>query len=123
MNPMCFKGFPLAVTNKDELIPCCYCDTQRNINDPDFKNLLKVSKISDYNKIDDILETKEWKEFYDLLINDIPPCKACSDTCGVRSVDGKLGEVREDTYYDTNGNMYDYKDSHYSQKKKNDDNI
>ncbi len=124
MNPMCFNGFPLAMTNKDELIPCCYCDTTNNIEDPQFQPLLKVSKVSDYEKIDDIFETKEWKEFYDLLTKDIPPCVACLETCGVRSVDGTpVKATREDTHYDRSGNIKEYRDSIYSKKEKNNDNL
>ena len=43
MKPMCFEDFAFGVTNKGELLPCCYCDNQKTLNDPDFKKL-KMSK-------------------------------------------------------------------------------
>ena len=52
-----------AVTNRGELIPCCWCDQPRASKDPIMKQMLKVSKISDHNSIEDILTTKEWQEF------------------------------------------------------------
>ena len=117
MKPMCFGKFPFAMTNKGELLPCCYCDSTKNMNDPQFHPLLKVSKVSDYDKIDDIFETKEWKEFYDLLTKDIPPCWACLETCAVRSVDGKpILAGREDIHYDKDGNIVDNENSTYSQR-------
>jgi len=110
MKPKCFEGFPFGMTNEDELIPCCYCDTNYNKKDPEFKKLIKVSKVADYNKIDDILETKEWKEFYDLLINDIPPCMACLETCGVSLTDGKpFKEEREHIYFNKDGTIKEKK--------------
>ena len=39
MKPMCFEEFGFAITNKGELLPCCYCDSQKTLNDPDFKKL------------------------------------------------------------------------------------
>ncbi len=117
MKPMCFEKFPFAMTNKGELLPCCYCDSTKNMNDPQFQPLLKVSKVSDYDKIDDIFETKEWKEFYELLTKDIPPCIACLKTCAVNSITGKPVEAtREDTYYNKEGNIVDYEKSTYSQR-------
>lgn len=117
MKPMCFEKFPFGMTNKDELLPCCYCDSSKNMKDPQFQRLLKVSKVSDYDKIDDIFETKEWKEFFTLLKKNIPPCWACLETCAVRSVDGKpFIAVREDTHYDKDGNIRVNEGSIYSQR-------
>ena len=103
MKPMCFEEFAFGITNKGELLPCCYCDDQQTLNDPDFKKLTDVSKIADYDKIEDIFKNKEWKEFYDLLANDIPPCHACFQTCGFKK-DGKpIKEIREDAYFNKDG--------------------
>ena len=83
LDPICFKGrIGMAITNNGELIPCCRLDDGRaRYNDPEFQKLLAVSKISDYDSIDDILETKEWKLFYENLRNHIGP-KPCWRTCG-----------------------------------------
>ena len=103
MKPMCFEEFGFAITNKGELLPCCYCDSQKTLNDPDFKKLTKVSKLADYDKIEDIFKNKEWKEFYDLLANDIAPCHACFKTCGFNKDGTPIKEVREDTYFNKDG--------------------
>ena len=117
MKPMCFDKFAFGITNKGELLPCCHCDDPKTIDDPDFKKLTEVSKLADYDKIEDIFKNKEWKEFYDLLTKDIPPCIACLETCAVRSVDGKpILAGREDIHYDKDGNIVDNEHSTYSQR-------
>ena len=52
-----------AITNRGELIPCCWIDQAKVLKHPIIKQMLKVSKISDHNSIEDILLTKEWQEF------------------------------------------------------------
>ena len=71
LDPMCLKNeVHVAITNRGELIPCCYLDTPNNNNyDSEFKKLLKVSKISDYDSIEEIYLTKEWLEFAENLRN------------------------------------------------------
>lgn len=69
-----------AITNRGHLLPCCRCDHPKTMNDPEFQKLTDVSYISDYNKIDDILKTKEWKQFYISLKNNNAPW-ACWDNC------------------------------------------
>ena len=103
MKPMCFESQALGVTNKGVLIPCCYCDQNKTLNDPDFKKLTDVSNIADYDKIEDIFKNKEWKEFYDLLANDRAPCHACFYTCGVKLDGTPIMEVREETYFNKDG--------------------
>ena len=81
LDPLCFKdSIGYAVTNRGELIPCCRCDEPTNLEDPLFKDLLSVSKISDHDNIKNILDTKEWKQFYTNLSNNIGPL-VCWHTC------------------------------------------
>jgi hypothetical protein len=81
LDPLCFKGsIAFAVTNRGHLIPCCRCDDPLTINDPEFQKLLSVSKISEYDSIDQILATNEWKEFEENLRNHTGP-DACIRTC------------------------------------------
>lgn len=81
LDPLCFKDrIAFAVTNRGHLIPCCRCDDPLTMNDPEFQKLLAVSKISDYNSIEEILVTKEWKEFEENLRNHKGP-HACFHTC------------------------------------------
>ncbi len=81
LDPLCFKNeIALAVTNQGYLIPCCRCDVPSSMNDPEFKKLLAVSKISDVDDINEILLSEEWIQFYKNLINN-KGLKACIDTC------------------------------------------
>ena len=52
-----------AVTNRGHLVPCCFIDQQEELDDPIMKKMLKVSKISEHNSVEDILLSDEWKEF------------------------------------------------------------
>ena len=52
-----------AMTNRGELIPCCWMDQAKALKHPIMKQMLKVSKVSDYNNIEEILLTKEWQQF------------------------------------------------------------
>jgi len=97
LDPQCFRGFPMAVTNTGYLIPCCYCDDPKTLNDPEFKKLLAVSKINDYDTLDEIINTKEWKRFEKNLRRNIGP-HACMHTCKVRK--NKDDIVRKDTHID-----------------------
>lgn len=96
LDPKCLDGrLQAAVNNRGELIPCCYCDTKGAWADPKFRQLLKVSKISDYDSIEEIYLTKEWIDFKKDLENDKGPW-ACFNTCLKRDDDG----VRKETIYE-----------------------
>lgn len=96
LDPKCFKDQELAVTNTGYLVPCCYCDDKATMDDPGFQKLLKVSKISSYDSIDEILNTKQWKKFYERLKRNKGP-DACMQVCGVNK-----NNIREETFIDTN---------------------
>jgi hypothetical protein len=81
LDPLCFKdAIALAVTNKGVLIPCCRMDDPKTMNDPRMQKMLEVSTIDNTNSIEDILKSKEWKEFADNLSKNIGP-NACRTTC------------------------------------------
>ena len=81
IEPMCIKGnMNLAITNRGEVIPCCRCDTNENMSDPEFRKMIDRSRIADHGSIDDIIESDVWKQFYDQLKENRGP-KACWDTC------------------------------------------
>jgi len=69
LDPKCLgkEQKQFALTNRGELIPCCWCDTQINREDKNYQSLLEVSKIEDYDSIDEILLTEPWLIFYDHL--------------------------------------------------------
>jgi hypothetical protein len=81
LDPLCLRGaIALAVTNQGYLIPCCRCDDQRTMNDPEFQKLLSVSKISDYENIEQIMYTPEWSKFKSELEQHRGPA-ACQLVC------------------------------------------
>lgn len=81
LDPLCIKAqIGFAVTNRGELIPCCRCDEPKTMNDLEFQKLLAVSKIEDYDSVDEILQTKQWKQFFKNLQNHKGPA-ACWRTC------------------------------------------
>ena len=51
------ERMPPAITNRGELIPCCWMDQTSAREDPVIKEMYKVSKISDHNSIEGILLT------------------------------------------------------------------
>jgi hypothetical protein len=105
LDPQCLKDeMQVAITNKGELIPCCYLDTQRNNLDPEYRKLLKVSKISDVNSIEEIYLTKEWQEFADNLRNHKGPY-GCRITCPKkRDIDNV---VRKEKIYHKGSKTYE----------------
>lgn len=81
LDPLCLKGaIAFAVTNRGHLVPCCRCDDPRTMNDPEFQKLLAVSKISDYENIEQIIHTKEWSKFKSELEQHRGP-EACWSVC------------------------------------------
>ena len=81
LDPKCFKKeLALAITNRGELIPCCYIDSPHVLNDPEVKKLVKVSVISKENPIKKILTSDEWIHFETNLKNDIGPI-VCQYVC------------------------------------------
>ena len=78
LNPKCLteKQDAFGLTNRGELIPCCWADTQSNDEYEPFWQLTQVSKIEDFNSIEEILEQDEWKNFYKDLMNNkgLPIC-------------------------------------------------
>jgi hypothetical protein len=81
LDPLCFKdAIALAVTNQGVLLPCCRMDDPETMNDPLMKDMLNASVINDNNKIEDILKSKQWKQFAKDLSNNIGP-NACRTTC------------------------------------------
>jgi hypothetical protein len=95
LDPICFKGFQMVVTNTGYLLPCCYCDDQWTLEDLEFKKLMTVSKIDEYDTLDEIVFSKEWKDFEENLINHKGP-PACMSVCRVR--EDKNNIIRKDTW-------------------------
>lgn len=88
----------MAITNEGCLIPCCFLDTVTLKKEKRIKELLKVSNINDYDDLNDIIKTVEWKNWYNDLINDKAPSPVCINTCGTKI------EGRTDIMIDTKTN-------------------
>ncbi len=52
-----------AVTNRGHLIPCCWVDQPENLAHPIMVEMLKVSKISEVESIEEILLSEPWQKF------------------------------------------------------------
>ena len=95
LDPICFKNQSMGVTNTGYLLPCCYCDDLPTLEDSEFQKLMAVSKIDDYETINEIIFSKEWKEFEENLRNHKgPPC--CFHICRIR--EDKNNIVRKDIW-------------------------
>ena len=101
LKPLCFKKFPMTVTNDGMLLPCCFCDDPPTRNDPEFKKLMKVSHIKDYDDIEEIFYNKEWIDFYRKLEKNIAPVHACYFHCAVKKDGTPIRRTREDTHMNT----------------------
>ena len=99
--PKCLKGeLQIAFTNRGHLIPCCYCDEQWVLESPQFKKLLKASKVSEVEDIEEILYSKEWMEFEENLRTEKKIPKICKIVCTDRGDDDKL---KKETYLNPKG--------------------
>ena len=100
LDPMCFDDrIPFAITNRGELLPCCYCDNVKTLKTPIFKKLTAVSNIEDHDSLEEILLKDEWREFVEMLEKNQEPPPICIETCG-RSPDSE-SPVRKDTHINT----------------------
>ena len=62
---MCMEGNPLtemAVTNRNQLLPCCHLDSPGYFKDPFISKLAESSDISKHKSLEDIINSKEWVE-------------------------------------------------------------
>lgn len=85
LDPDCLKdqgGLSMMVTNTGHLMPCGQLNVGQGIRDPKIQELMKYTKISDYDSLDDITSHPKWIEHFENLKNHIGPdrcfycCKA-----------------------------------------------
>ena len=92
----------MAVDNRGRLLPCCYIDTPRWIEYPEIKKLLNVSDISKNKSLKDIVSSKEWVEFYNILkegdLDKIPT--VCKQHC----LDDGVDTLKIEEWFDSSGN-------------------
>jgi hypothetical protein len=96
LDPICFKNFPMEINNLGYLLPCCYCDENENLKDPKIQKLLSVSKLDEHETIEEIVFSKEWKEFEENLRNHEGPL-FCIRNCKITEENEKT-ITRADTW-------------------------
>ena len=103
LDAKCLTGkIDMAVDNRGRLLPCCYCDVPKMTNDPEFAKLLEVSYLKNYDSVEEIFATKQWKRFYKRLKRN-QGFSECNKVC--RKDKLKL-HTRVSTHYDpTSGNI------------------
>jgi len=95
LDPLCFKQWSMFRNSLGYLLPCCYCNIDESFYDSEFQKLVSVSKIDEHETIEEIVFSKEWKDFEENLRNDKgPPC--CMSFCKIN--DDKKNEIRNMTY-------------------------
>ena len=79
LTPKCLSNKGYGYSAQGYLIPCCWCDPReeygnehkdkesRQIKDTFFKEHLKLSNV---DEIGDIILSREWTDFYNILIDD-----------------------------------------------------
>jgi len=100
--PKCLRGeIQTAFTNRGYLIPCCYCDEEEYLEEPQLKKLIEVSKVSEVEDIEEILLSKPWIKFEkDLRTENWPEIpSACIHHCQDRGDDN----IKTETFYSTDG--------------------
>ena len=55
-------------TAKGWVLPCCWCDVVNPDKDPEIKKLMSEKLLlKNNNKIEDIIDSEEWKRFYNTI--------------------------------------------------------
>ena len=87
---MCMEGNPLtemAVTNRNQLLPCCYIDSPIQLEEFTLKKLAQASDLSKHKSLDDIIYNYYWKTLNQKITKaldtqdtkDVPP--PCVNVC------------------------------------------
>ena len=100
-NPKCMTtDTQMAINNRNQLMPCCFIDTPFLVEDPTIKKLLSVSNISEHKSIKEILNKKEWVEFYDMLkeADDKQTTKSLEKTCIKTCLDFGKEKIRKEEW-------------------------
>ena len=65
IDPKCINGAQeaFAITNRGEVIPCCWLDTYVQRMEEDYAMLALASNLNDFDSIEEIFLQDEWVEF------------------------------------------------------------
>ena len=102
--PKCLNKKELAYTATGYLLPCCWLDVPTGWSEPQIKRLMQKHLLLENNeKVEDIINSKEWKEYFEELKTN--PSLICQKFCSV-PVHQAINKARE-TY---NRNYYEHQD-------------
>ena len=102
--PKCLNKKELAYTATGYLMPCCWLDVPTGWSEPQIKRLMQKHLLLENNeKVEDIINSKEWKEYFEELKTN--PSITCQKFCSV-PVHQAINKAREKY----NRNYYEHKD-------------
>jgi hypothetical protein len=75
LDPDCLRNLDLSmmVTNTGHLLPCSQLNVGQSMRDPKLQELMKYTKLSDYNSIEDITSHPKWLAHFKNLKKNIAP--------------------------------------------------
>ena len=98
----CMNGkMQMAMSNRGHLLPCCWCDQEWTLNTPLFQKMLKVSKVSEAENVDEIVLSDEWREFEENLRTEKNIPKVCVEHCKDRGDDN----IKRETFTNPKGKV------------------
>ena len=115
VNPKCLAFKELSYTATGYLVPCCWLDSPIGWQEPQIKRLMqKHLKLKNNEKVEDVINSKEWKEFFEELKTN--PSLTCQKFCSVplHQAINKTRETKEKRYQEHKL----YKSTVYNQKIK-----
>ena len=82
INPKCLSFKELSYSATGYILPCCWVDTPVALIEPQIERITqKHLKVSNNEKIEDIINSKEWQNFFEELKTD--PAILCQKFCGI----------------------------------------
>lgn len=70
LDPECYNSKPFGTDAWGRLLPCCRVDNVNHNSDPNYNELMSVSKISECESIEEILLSEPWQNFFNNLKKD-----------------------------------------------------
>jgi len=80
LTPKCLSGKGYGYSAQGYLLPCCWCDPRENrtvngkvdLETEEIKSIFwkEHLKLTNVDSINEILRSKEWRNFYDTLVDD-----------------------------------------------------
>ena len=63
-----YISMPLAINNRGYILPCCWCDEKSVTTSERFKKIYNVSKLENFDTVEQLMGQPEWKEFENDLV-------------------------------------------------------